>query len=301
MNDTSNPAVVANTSSVVVNDRADSLDFNATQLGATTPAPSVQVNATNREVHVEPVLHASGRASSLKSKHDYINVLFGVSLETLEDIDEFTKGCEAGTNLVWAELESDVRTMAMEAVCGLSEAFMAETIAKSTTPKPTHESPIVQVVDIYANAPSYSGVTGSRDNNHPKIDTNFCPLVAEPVFTISYNPFHFRCLDAYIRNMLFLPNSPCQVVATSNCTNLFKLYKEFFEFYTLPNTITFSSIKIRFIHTYRTHIIVGMGVGGQDITSDNQKLASTVSPDLRGYLEDLGGCLFYDGASPSTP
>lgn len=34
--------------------------------------------------------------SSIKSKHDYINTLFGVSLKALKDIDEFTKGCEAG-------------------------------------------------------------------------------------------------------------------------------------------------------------------------------------------------------------
>nr|GEY89161.1 hypothetical protein [Tanacetum cinerariifolium] len=57
-----------------------------------------------------------------------------------------------------------------------------------------------------------------------------------------------------------------------------------------------------FIHTYGTQTIVGMGVGSQDIIWDKQKLASTVSPaDLSGYLEDLGDCLFSDGASLSTP
>ncbi|PWA41807.1 hypothetical protein CTI12_AA550740 [Artemisia annua] len=65
--------------------------------------------------------------------------------KTMKDIDDFTKGCEDGTYSVWNELESDIRTMVMEAVCGLAEAFSAETIAKSTTTKPTHESPIVQV------------------------------------------------------------------------------------------------------------------------------------------------------------
>ncbi|GJT03620.1 mitogen-activated protein kinase kinase 5-like protein [Tanacetum coccineum] len=48
--------------------------------------------------------------------------------------------------------------------------------------------------------------------------------------------------------------------------------------------------------------VVGIGVEGQDIICDEQKMASSVSPaDLSGYLEDLGDCLFFDGASPSTP
>lgn len=58
----------------------------------------------------------------------------------------------------------------------------------------------------------------------------------------------------------------------------------------------------RFIQTYGTHIIVGMGVGGQDVICVKQKPSSTISPaELRGYLEDLGDCLFSDGASPNLP
>ncbi|PWA60128.1 Peptidase S10, serine carboxypeptidase [Artemisia annua] len=97
----------------------------------------------------DPSIATDDQTKSIKSKHDYINVLFGVSLKTMKDIDDFTKGCEDGTYSVWNELESDVRTMVMEAICGLAEAFSAETIAKSTTTKPTHESPIVQVDSGY--------------------------------------------------------------------------------------------------------------------------------------------------------
>ena len=42
----------------------------------------------------------------------------------------------------------------------------------------SHDSPIVQAVDINANATSYAGATGLRDDH----DTNFHPLVSEPVF-----------------------------------------------------------------------------------------------------------------------
>ena len=79
------------------------------------------------------------------------------------------------------ELEGDVHKMVMDVVYGLWEAFMAEANAKSTTHKPTHESPTVQVVDINANATSYAGASGLRDD-HPTIDTNFHPLVVEPTF-----------------------------------------------------------------------------------------------------------------------
>lgn len=55
----------------------------------------------------------------------------------------------------------------------------------------------------------------------------------------------------------------------------------------------------RFIQTYGTHIIVGMAVGGQDLVCVKQKPSSPIPPaELRGYLEDLGDCLFSDGMSP---
>ncbi|KAM7489217.1 hypothetical protein LguiB_026701 [Lonicera macranthoides] len=54
-----------------------------------------------------------------------------------------------------------------------------------------------------------------------------------------------------------------------------------------------------FIQTYGTHIIVGMGVGGQDLLCIKQRPSSAIPPaELRGYLEDLGDCLFSDGRTP---
>nr|GME11339.1 MACPF domain-containing protein At4g24290-like [Ipomoea batatas] len=55
----------------------------------------------------------------------------------------------------------------------------------------------------------------------------------------------------------------------------------------------------RFIQTYGTHIIVGMGIGGQDLLCVKQRPSSTIPPaELKGYLDDLGDCLFSDGTSP---
>lgn len=59
------------------------------------------------------------------------------------------------------------------------------------------------------------------------------------------------------------------------------------------------TILSRFIQAYGTHIIVGMGVGGQDLLCVKQKPSSTVPPaELKAHLDDLGDCLFSDEASP---
>ncbi|XP_051133398.1 MACPF domain-containing protein At4g24290-like [Andrographis paniculata] len=55
----------------------------------------------------------------------------------------------------------------------------------------------------------------------------------------------------------------------------------------------------RFIQTYGTHIIVGMAVGGQDLLCVKQRPSSPIPPaELKGYLEELGDCLFSDANSP---
>lgn len=59
-------------------------------------------------------------------------------------------------------------------------------------------------------------------------------------------------------------------------------------------------MNIRFIKTYGTHIIVEMGIGGQDVICVKQSHSSTVSTaDLKLHLEDLGDFLFSDGKNHS--
>ncbi|KAJ4828831.1 hypothetical protein Tsubulata_008913 [Turnera subulata] len=58
----------------------------------------------------------------------------------------------------------------------------------------------------------------------------------------------------------------------------------------------------RFIHTYGTHIIVGMAVGGQDLICLRQTPSSPIPPaELRKHLEDLGDFLFSDRRMSSLP
>ncbi|CAN4090770.1 unnamed protein product [Withania somnifera] len=63
--------------------------------------------------------------------------------------------------------------------------------------------------------------------------------------------------------------------------------------------IRFKSDVLEFNQAYGTHIIVGMGVGGQDLLCVKQKPMSAVPPaELKAHLDDLGDCLFSDEASP---
>ncbi|PWA77778.1 hypothetical protein CTI12_AA224280 [Artemisia annua] len=85
------------------------------------------MNSTRTVIHVEPVPHASsqdsGVGSSFKSKHDFIETLFGVSLKTLEDIDAFAKAVEAGNYTVWDTLDDDVVQRVQDAIDGLWKAL----------------------------------------------------------------------------------------------------------------------------------------------------------------------------------
>nr|GFA57251.1 zinc knuckle CX2CX4HX4C [Tanacetum cinerariifolium] len=74
---------------------------------------------------------------------DEITKLFGVSLRNPKDIDVFTN---------------------------------------SNTSVPSHESPIVQAVDINKKQTSYAGAVGASTKDQPKVCSNFLPLVANLVF-----------------------------------------------------------------------------------------------------------------------
>ncbi|GAB2227877.1 hypothetical protein Droror1_Dr00009705 [Drosera rotundifolia] len=55
----------------------------------------------------------------------------------------------------------------------------------------------------------------------------------------------------------------------------------------------------RFIQNFGTHIIVGVGVGGQDLICVRQQPSSTMSTaELRANLEDVGDAIFSDGDYP---
>lgn len=88
--------------------------------------------------------------------------------------------------------------MVMDDTFGLWESFEAETNAKSTTPKPTHESPIIQVVDINSNATSYAGAVGLRDNDHPKLILIFVLWFSNPYLKVLTSLFYAKWLKRLV-------------------------------------------------------------------------------------------------------
>lgn len=80
--------------------------------------PITYVGVTNGTQSSPPKV-AMVHALTISSIHDFIDAMFGVSLKTLKDIDDFTMGIEEGKYPMWDALESDVRKMALAAVDGL--------------------------------------------------------------------------------------------------------------------------------------------------------------------------------------
>ena len=64
--------------------------------------------------------------NSIKSKHDFIELVFGVSLKSSLDIDLFLKEIEAGKCPIWSNLDSATRSHVHDAMYGLFEAYEIE-------------------------------------------------------------------------------------------------------------------------------------------------------------------------------
>ncbi|GJT62467.1 zinc knuckle CX2CX4HX4C containing protein [Tanacetum coccineum] len=84
--------------------------------------------------------------------------LFGISLKTYKDFEEFINNIELGKSEVWLELSEEQR----------------QEISPS--------DPIVQSADINTKSTSYAGAAGAVTKDQPKVTSNFRPLVADPVF-----------------------------------------------------------------------------------------------------------------------
>nr|GFA25440.1 zinc knuckle CX2CX4HX4C [Tanacetum cinerariifolium] len=120
---------------------------------------------------------------------DEINKLFGVSLRTPKDINVFTSDLELGKYEIRGELNREKRQEVMNTIWELWNKFGAELPnlksvpgADSNTSVPSHESPIVQHVDINKKQTSYAGAAGASTKDLPKVCFIFRPLVSNLVF-----------------------------------------------------------------------------------------------------------------------
>ncbi|GJX41181.1 hypothetical protein Tco_0256171 [Tanacetum coccineum] len=114
--------------------------------------------------------------------HDLISELFGVSLKTHKDFEDFTRNIELGKFEVWLELSDEKRQEVIDTFCAMLEALKAENLDDRIPSKVTPSDHIVQSVDINTKSTSYAGAVGASAKDQPKVTSNFRPLVADPVF-----------------------------------------------------------------------------------------------------------------------
>ncbi|GKB47953.1 zinc knuckle CX2CX4HX4C containing protein [Tanacetum coccineum] len=124
---------------------------------------------------------------------------FGVPLTTVGDLHMLIKDIEAGKHdELLSGMTNEDRIETMDALgticnsihadnnnvdvipCKISHVYdsMNLNVDESTIPS----DPIVHSVDIKTKSTSYARATGASVMDQPKVNSNFCPLVADPVF-----------------------------------------------------------------------------------------------------------------------
>ncbi|GJU86857.1 reverse transcriptase domain-containing protein [Tanacetum coccineum] len=122
-----------------------------------------------------------------------ITKLFGVSLKTPKDIDDFTRDIKSDKHDLWWELTREKQKDLMGIIKELWNACVAEIPSvknvnmpsvvspSEKTMSPSHGSPILHDVDI-TKLKSYVRAVVTNEKEQPKVISNFCSLVADPVF-----------------------------------------------------------------------------------------------------------------------
>ncbi|GKB65935.1 hypothetical protein Tco_0927347 [Tanacetum coccineum] len=125
--------------------------------------------------------------------------LFGVPLNSLRDIEEFVQDLQVGKHELWPLLTKEKNDEITNIVCNRYSLLSANqpkgvddvNPSRKASPidpnaddnlpsKVTPSDPIVQSVDINTKSTSYARAAGASAKDQPS--SNFCPLVADPVF-----------------------------------------------------------------------------------------------------------------------
>ncbi|GJR88885.1 zinc knuckle CX2CX4HX4C containing protein [Tanacetum coccineum] len=122
--------------------------------------PGFESDGIMNESSVLVTMHTSSHVEEvLIHSIDDVAALFAVSLNSLKDIDEFTKDLEVGK-------------------CDLCAPTVDDNLFGEASPSDT----IVQSLDINTKSTSYVGAAGASVKDQPKVNSNFRHLVADPVF-----------------------------------------------------------------------------------------------------------------------
>ncbi|GKB16044.1 hypothetical protein Tco_0849967 [Tanacetum coccineum] len=101
---------------------------------------------------------------------------------SITNIDTFTSALESGKYRVWSELTREKHQEVMNTIWSIWNKLVAKTPIETDASKVSPSDPIVQAVDINTKSTSYAEAAGASAKELPKVNSNFCPLVANPVF-----------------------------------------------------------------------------------------------------------------------
>ncbi|GKB78524.1 hypothetical protein Tco_0945419, partial [Tanacetum coccineum] len=127
---------------------------------------------------------------------------FGVSLTTVVDLRMLIKCIKDDKHdELLSRMTNDDRMVILDALGTICNSIKADNTNADVIPcKVSHvddstiaenlnvddstlpSDPIVQSMDINTKSTSYSRATGASTKDQPKVNSNFCPLVADPVF-----------------------------------------------------------------------------------------------------------------------
>ncbi|GJZ17435.1 zinc knuckle CX2CX4HX4C containing protein, partial [Tanacetum coccineum] len=139
----------------------DALGAMCDLISASRPGESVGTRNVSRD---SITVHTSSPVEDvLIHSIDDATPLFCLSLNSLKDINEFTKELEVGKNALWLELAEETRS----GICDII-------YDRWNTLLNLQKSAIIST--------SYAGAAGASSEDQPKVNSNFRPLVANRVF-----------------------------------------------------------------------------------------------------------------------
>lgn len=122
-------------------------------ISVATNAGKSRLSTTNISMdHVVPNIQ-----EYIKSKHDVIEGLFGVSLKSANDLDLFLKGIEEGKYPIWPNMDNETRSQVYEAMSGLMEFYVPNTKVNASNSDVNGNNITTNVnVEVVSTSPSSS-------------------------------------------------------------------------------------------------------------------------------------------------
>nr|GEY38185.1 hypothetical protein [Tanacetum cinerariifolium] len=149
-------------------------------------------NASSVLVTLHTSSHAEDNSEFNNSKIliysiDDVATLFGVPLNYLKKIDDFTKDLEVGKYALWAKLIKETCSGIIDIICNRWDTLLnmqksAPTVDDSMSIMALPSDPIVQSVDINTKSTSYARAVGVSAKDQLKLNSNIHFLVNDPVF-----------------------------------------------------------------------------------------------------------------------